>query len=92
MMTDPRPDADSTGYTRASHFSPPLADPPVAPAVAYRRRQFERWAAAIRFVGAASFYACAGIVIAMLVGMLAKRGHGWDVNPWVWALTFERAA
>lgn len=21
----------------------------------------------------------------------AKRGYGWDVNPWVWAVTFERA-
>jgi len=20
----------------------------------------------------------------------AKRGYGWDVNPWLWALTFER--
>lgn len=20
----------------------------------------------------------------------AKRGHGWDTNPWVWALTFKR--
>jgi len=20
----------------------------------------------------------------------AKRGYGWDVNPWVWALTFRR--
>jgi hypothetical protein len=19
----------------------------------------------------------------------ATRGYGWDVNPWVWALTFE---
>ena len=19
----------------------------------------------------------------------AKRGYGWDVNPWVWALTFK---
>jgi hypothetical protein len=22
----------------------------------------------------------------------AKRGFGWDVNPWVWALTFKRVA
>jgi hypothetical protein len=22
----------------------------------------------------------------------AKRGFGWDINPWVWALTFERIA
>jgi len=22
----------------------------------------------------------------------AKRGHGWDVNPWVWVVSFERAA
>jgi hypothetical protein len=22
----------------------------------------------------------------------AKRGHGWDTNPWVWALTFRRLA
>lgn len=22
----------------------------------------------------------------------AKRGHGWDSNPWVWAITFERIA
>ncbi|HET7552162.1 MAG TPA: hypothetical protein VFK04_12800 [Gemmatimonadaceae bacterium] len=22
----------------------------------------------------------------------AKRGYGWDVNPWVWALTFRRVA
>lgn len=22
----------------------------------------------------------------------AKRGYGWDVNPWVWAYTFERVA
>ena len=22
----------------------------------------------------------------------AKRGHGWDVNPWVWVIAFERAA
>lgn len=22
----------------------------------------------------------------------AKRGHGWDTNPWVWVYTFERAA
>lgn len=21
----------------------------------------------------------------------AKRGYGWDVNPWVWAITFSRA-
>lgn len=21
----------------------------------------------------------------------AKRGHGWDTNPWVWVYTFERA-
>lgn len=20
----------------------------------------------------------------------AKRGYGWDANPWVWAVTFER--
>ena len=22
----------------------------------------------------------------------AKRGFGWDVNPWVWAITFEQTA
>jgi len=22
----------------------------------------------------------------------AKRGYGWDVNPWVWAISFKRAA
>lgn len=21
----------------------------------------------------------------------AKRGHGWDTNPWVWVITFELA-
>jgi hypothetical protein len=24
-------------------------------------------------------------------GLNAKRGLGWDVNPWVWVVTFQRA-
>jgi hypothetical protein len=36
-------------------------------------------------------YPRAQMVFARLWDSLnAKRGYGWDVNPWVWVITFER--
>ncbi len=32
---------------------------------------------------------CAGFQV-LWDGINAKRGYGWDTNPWVWALTFKR--
>lgn len=32
-----------------------------------------------------------GAFIALWNELNAKRGHGWDTNPWAWALTFKRA-
>lgn len=38
-----------------------------------------------------TFYANARTGFAALWDSInAKRGHGWDANPWVWAITFQR--
>jgi len=38
----------------------------------------------------AIFFSAKGKFHALWDGLNAKRGYGWDVNPWVWVYEFER--
>lgn len=42
-------------------------------------------------IGGKPYFSCHDAFAALWDSINAKRGYGWDVNPWVWVIEFERA-
>lgn len=42
------------------------------------------------YLDGATFVSAKGRFHALWDGLYARRGYGWDANPWVWVISFER--
>lgn len=41
-------------------------------------------------IGGMPYFSCREAFAALWNSLNAKRGYGWDSNPWVWVISFER--
>lgn len=41
-------------------------------------------------IGGEPYFSCRDAFVALWNSINAKRGYGWDTNPWVWVISFER--